>query len=54
MLHAKLQGCIFKFRIFNKALKLHNGNRWLIPNRSVDCSLIHDNFYSFFLKIINK
>ena len=43
--------CTIKFKIFNKALKSHNRNRWLIPSKSIGYSFIHDdsNYFSLII-----
>ena len=44
MFHSKkLQEWLIKFKIFNKAFKPHDRNRWLIPRKSIGCSFIYDN-----------
>ena len=44
MFHSKkLQEWLIKFKIFNKAFKPHDRNRWLIPRKSTVCSFIYDN-----------
>ena len=55
MFHSKkLQEWLIKFKIFNKAFKPHNRNRWLIPRKSIGCSFIYDNCNYFSPKKKNK